>query len=109
MASKRSRYVFSSTRAAYSLTRALHQQLSKYEVLVGDQRALRWVQSQGRLSIQNLGARPVEGGREKDGTPLFIASAQHGPNVIPGKVSERLDGTLHLIARRHAPEANGVT
>ncbi|KAI0727103.1 carbohydrate-binding module family 12 protein [Fomitopsis betulina] len=69
-------------------------QLSKYEVLVGDIRALRWVNFRGRLNVQQLGARPVEGGREKDGTPLFIASAQHGPNVLPGKVSEKLDAAV---------------
>ena len=70
----------------------LDRQLPKYEVLVGDPRALRWVDARGRLSVQNLGARPVEGGREKDGTPLFVARVQHGANVIPGKVSEKLDG-----------------
>ena len=76
---------------------------------MGDQRALRWVNYRGRLNLQNLGARPVEGGREKDGTPLFIASAQHGPHVIPGKVSEKLDGTCRFVlGPLHAPEANGV-
>lgn len=63
---------------------------------MGDIRALRWVNFRGRLNVQQLGARPVEGGREKDGTPLFIASAQHGPNVLPGKVSEKLDGMCHF-------------
>ncbi|KZT67294.1 carbohydrate-binding module family 12 protein [Daedalea quercina L-15889] len=66
--------------------------LPKYEVLVGDPHALRWVDARGRLNVQSLGARPVEGGREKDGTPLFVARVQHDNNVIPGKVSEKLDG-----------------
>ena len=88
---------------------APHRQLSKYEVLVGDPRALRWVNYRGRLNLQNLGARPVEGGREKDGTPLFVASAQHGPNVVPGKVSEKLEGTCCFIIRPlHVSEAYDV-
>lgn len=60
---------------------------------MGDPRALRWVDARGRLNVQSLGAQPVEGGREKDGTPLFVARVQHGDSIIPGKVSEKLDGT----------------
>jgi len=68
--------------------------IPKYEVLVGDRHALRWVDFQGRLNVRQLGARPVEGGREADGTPLFVALARHGNAVIPGKVGEKLDGAV---------------
>ncbi|KAI0916956.1 hypothetical protein AcV5_007557 [Taiwanofungus camphoratus] len=68
--------------------------LPKYEVLVGDQRAVQWVDARGRLNLHHLGARPVEGGHEANGTPLFIAKAHHHNAVIPGKASEKLDGAF---------------
>ncbi|KZT09204.1 carbohydrate-binding module family 12 protein [Laetiporus sulphureus 93-53] len=69
-------------------------QLPKYEILVGDPRALRWVDVHGRLNVHHLGARPVEGGQEADGTLLYIAKAQQGNNIVPGKVSEKHDCAL---------------
>ncbi|KAK7057408.1 carbohydrate-binding module family 12 protein [Favolaschia claudopus] len=67
-------------------------QLGTYEILIGDMNGLRWVDAQGRLNVGNLGYRPVEGGREDDGTPLYIAEAPHNGAVHPGKASEKLDG-----------------
>lgn len=64
----------------------------KYEVLIGDMRGLRWVQAHGRLDLRNLGAKPVEGGRENDGTHLYIAQAPHKGATHPGKASDKLDG-----------------
>ncbi|KAJ7078890.1 carbohydrate-binding module family 12 protein [Mycena belliarum] len=63
-----------------------------YEILVGDMNGLRWVDASGRLHVGSLGYRPVEGGREADGTPLYIAEAHHKGAVHPGKASEKLDG-----------------
>ncbi|KAL1748613.1 carbohydrate-binding module family 12 protein [Schizophyllum fasciatum] len=68
--------------------------LDTYEILVGDMRGLRWVDASGRLNISSLGYRPVEGGREADGKPLFIAKAPHKGAEHPGKVGEHLDGAL---------------
>ncbi|KAI0647853.1 carbohydrate-binding module family 12 protein [Trametes meyenii] len=68
--------------------------LPKFEVLVGDMRALRWVDTHGRLDIERLGARPVEGGRDADGTPLFIAQAHTHNAIVPGKCSAKLDGAF---------------
>ncbi|KAI0754755.1 carbohydrate-binding module family 12 protein [Daedaleopsis nitida] len=65
-------------------------QLSKFEVLVGDRRAVRWVDYEGRVDLQKLPGRPVEGGHEADGTPLFIAQATHGRAIVPGKCSPNL-------------------
>lgn len=59
-------------------------------------RGLRWVDASGRLDVSSLGARPVEGGRESDGTALYIAEAPHKGAVHPGKASAKLDGTLVL-------------
>ncbi|KAI0328989.1 carbohydrate-binding module family 12 protein [Cubamyces sp. BRFM 1775] len=64
--------------------------LPKFEVLVGDMRALRWVDCHGRVDLERLGARPVEGGHEADGTPLFIAQAHHHGAIVPGKCGPKL-------------------
>ncbi|KAJ7755718.1 carbohydrate-binding module family 12 protein [Mycena maculata] len=67
--------------------------LSTYEVLVGDMDGLRWVDASGVLNVSQLGYQPVEGGREPDGTPLYIAEASYdGVAHHPGKASEMLDG-----------------
>lgn len=79
-------------------------QLPKFEVLVGDMRALRWVDTRGRVDLDRLGARPVEGGREADGTPLFIAQAHHHGAIVPGKCSVRLDGAFVPYANTEKEE-----
>ncbi|KAI6157853.1 carbohydrate-binding module family 12 protein [Pisolithus tinctorius] len=63
--------------------------LGTYEILVGDARAVRWVSVSGQFDVRKLGgARPVEGGREPDGTPQYIAQAPHQKAVHPGKACE---------------------
>ena len=56
-------------------------------MLVGDKRAIRWVSCEGRLEVEKLPGRPVEGGREANGKPLFIAQAYWNRAVVPGKFS----------------------
>ena len=46
----------------------------------------------GRIDLNNLGARPVEGGRENDGTPLYIVRAYYKEAVHPGKTNPKLNG-----------------
>jgi len=67
-------------------------QLGTYEILVGDMSRLKWVQTSGRLNVHSLGAQPVEGGRDVDGTLLYVAKASHKGAEHPGKASEKLDG-----------------
>jgi len=67
-------------------------EVDQYEVLVGDQNAVRWVQQSGRLNVGSLDGRPVEGGRDKDGSTLYVAQAPYKSGVHPGKVSEKLNG-----------------
>ncbi|KAJ3483283.1 hypothetical protein NLI96_g6428 [Meripilus lineatus] len=62
-----------------------------YEILLGNPNSVRWVDGHGRLNLQSLGARPVEGGYEANGTPLFIAQASIKGSIQPGKISEKLD------------------
>lgn len=60
-------------------------------------RGLVWVNTHGKLNLASLGKRPVEGGRENDGTPLFVAKAPYKGAVHPGKASEKLDGKSACI------------
>ncbi|KAJ7594728.1 carbohydrate-binding module family 12 protein [Mycena floridula] len=63
----------------------------KYEILVGNMQGLRWEEIHGRLNVNNLGYRPVDGGHEADGTILYIAEAEYHGAVHPGKASEKWD------------------
>ncbi|KAJ3298615.1 hypothetical protein HK104_010536 [Borealophlyctis nickersoniae] len=64
----------------------------KYEILLGYENAVKWVDCAGKLNLQ--GNRPVEAGREADGRPLYIAQAHHKGGVHPGKCGESMDGCM---------------
>lgn len=69
--------------------------MAHFEVLLGSQSCVRWVDAKGRLELSELnGAKPVEGGHEGDGGPLFIARGRYNGNVIPGKASAKLSGAF---------------
>ncbi|KAK2467813.1 hypothetical protein APHAL10511_000108 [Amanita phalloides] len=68
------------------------QHFDEYEILLGDMRGLHWVSSHGTINVGALGARPVEGGHENDGTPLYIVRAYYKDGVHPGKASPKLKG-----------------
>ncbi|GLB37266.1 putative protein of unknown function (DUF3421) [Lyophyllum shimeji] len=63
-----------------------------YEILLGDMNGLRWVPAHGKVNVSALGYRPVEGGHEKDGTPLYVIKAMYDGIYHPGKASATLDG-----------------
>lgn len=65
--------------------------VDEYEVLVGDMSRLQWVPSSGRINVQSLGYRPVDGGNDSNG-PLYVVEAPHKNAVHPGKAGEKLDG-----------------
>ncbi|THH20807.1 hypothetical protein EW146_g637 [Bondarzewia mesenterica] len=62
-------------------------EVNKYEILLGDPRSVKWVDAKGKLRLDHLGARPVEGGKEPDGTQQYIAQAEHDGGVHPGKIT----------------------
>ncbi|TPX68066.1 hypothetical protein SpCBS45565_g03352 [Spizellomyces sp. 'palustris'] len=65
----------------------------KYEILLGYENAVKWVDGEGHLkNVQGL--KLVEGGRESDGRPLYIAQAHIKNSVQPAKVAEHLDGAF---------------
>lgn len=65
---------------------------------------LRWVFARGKLNVSALGYKPVEGGHENDGTPLYIVQALYKDVVYPSKASEKLDGSPNF--KRNASYAN---
>ncbi len=69
-------------------------QIGVYEILLGDPRGVHWESVSGKLNPAHLKGRPVEGGKENDGTPLFIARAYHKDAVHPGKANPNFDGQL---------------
>jgi len=63
--------------------------LDKYEILVGNSDAVRWVNISGKFNLASLGGlRPVEGVREPGGAPQYIAQAPYHGAVHPGKACE---------------------
>ncbi|KAJ3572398.1 hypothetical protein NP233_g3113 [Leucocoprinus birnbaumii] len=68
--------------------------VDKYEVLLGDMSRLKWVQFGNRINLDALGAQPVEGGYENDGTPLYIVKAYHKDAWHPGKASVKFEGAF---------------
>jgi len=65
-------------------------ELSKFEVLVGDTRAIRWVPYSYQLNLQELRARPVEGGKEANGAAIYIARVKYNGGVHTAKIGEHL-------------------
>jgi len=64
--------------------------VEEYEILLGNMHGLRWVPSSGKFHPDRV--NPVDGGRENDGTPLYIARAYYKDAVHPGKTSPNLNG-----------------
>lgn len=67
-------------------------EVDTYEVLVGNQQAVRWVGQRGHLNLNALGGQPVEGGRDQDGSILYVARAPYKDGTHPGKISDKLKG-----------------
>lgn len=73
------------------------EQLDKYEILVGNPNAVRWVTISGKFTMQALGGlRPVEGGREPGGDPQYIAQAPYHGAVHPGKACESFEHGCYI-------------
>jgi hypothetical protein len=66
-------------------------ELNKFEVLIGDPRGIKWVPCRSRLNIRGLGdVTLVDGGREANGSPLFIARAEYEGGWHTCKAAEHL-------------------
>ena len=88
-----SRKLSSPLRPIYLYAQAHCLQVRQYEVLIGNRNGVRWVRTSGKLDVSSLGARPVEGGHEDNGSPLYIARGRTKKgNLYPGKASSVLKG-----------------
>jgi hypothetical protein len=70
-------------------------QFNKFEVLIGDPRAIRWVAWHKKLNVQGLNATPVEGGiASKNGAPLYITRVRYDDGVHAAKAAEFFTGSI---------------
>jgi hypothetical protein len=68
---------------------------NKFEVLIGDPRAIRWVACSKKLDVQKLNATPVEGGVvAKNGAPLYITRVRYDGGVHAAKAAEFFAGSI---------------
>ncbi|KAH9054271.1 hypothetical protein EDB87DRAFT_1702709 [Lactarius vividus] len=65
-------------------------ELPTFEVLVADPKGVRWVPFSHQLNVEELGATPVEGGKEANGTLLYVARVRYNDGVHPAKIGEHL-------------------
>ena len=65
-------------------------QLNKFEVLIGDPHGVKWVFYSFRLNVQELGATPVEGGKDGYGRLLYAARVKHNGGMHTAIVGEHL-------------------
>jgi hypothetical protein len=69
-------------------------QFNKFEVLIGDPHAIRWVACRKKLNVQGLNATPVEGGTiAKDGGRLYLTRVRYGDGVHPAKAIDQFMGS----------------
>lgn len=70
-------------------------EFNKFEVLIGDPRAIRWVACHKKLNVQELNATPVEGGMiSKNRGPLYITRVRYDGGVHAAKVGENFNGSV---------------
>jgi len=61
-----------------------------YEILVGDQNVVDWVGFSGRFNPERFNGNTIEGGREADGTLLYVVQAPYHGGLHPGKAGPGL-------------------
>jgi len=67
-------------------------EMGTYEILIGDSRAIRWLDVHGGFAPEHVQQyRPVEGGHEIDGRPIFV-----GQGLIDGGRGGTHPGKIQL-------------
>ncbi|RQM04652.1 hypothetical protein DH86_00003762, partial [Scytalidium sp. 3C] len=66
--------------------------VKKYEVLIGDQRAIHWERVRGQFNPSSLQSEPVVGGHDTDNTRFYIARVVYKDAQYPAQCSERSRG-----------------
>jgi hypothetical protein len=65
-------------------------ELPTFEVLLADPKGVRWVPFSYQLNVNELGAEPVEGGKEANGALLYVARVRYNGGLHPAKIGEHL-------------------
>jgi hypothetical protein len=65
-------------------------ELPTFEILVADPQGVRWVPYSSQLNVEELRAKPVEGGKEANGSLLYVARVNYNGGVHPAKCGEHL-------------------
>jgi len=64
----------------------------EYEVLIGDPRAVRWVETNGMPDPQKIGRRHVDAGLDVHGHQIFIAQVNHNGGIHPARADTGASG-----------------
>jgi hypothetical protein len=57
----------------------------KYDILCGDQNSVKWIDMSSPLGDDYGSLNLVEGGKDGEGNPLFVAQVSFEGAVVPGK------------------------
>lgn len=68
--------------------------LHEYEILLGDPRAIRWVEAYGVPNPHNLGARHVDAGVDTHGNQIFVVQVSHNGGIHPARANSGASGTF---------------
>lgn len=59
---------------------------------MADPQGVQWVSFRQQLRLEELGATPVEGGKEANGTLLYVARVRYNDGIHPAKCGTHLPG-----------------
>lgn len=62
---------------------------------MADPQGVQWVSFRQQLKLEELGATPVEGGKEANGALLYVARVRYNDGIHPAKCGTHLPGA-HL-------------
>lgn len=74
--------------------------LNEYEILLGDQRAVRWVEADGVPNPHNLGARHVDAGVDMHGHEIFVVQVRHNDGIHPARANSGSSGMFDPFGPR---------
>ena len=66
--------------------------LHEYEILLGDTRAVRWVEAHDVPNPHDLGTRHVDGGVDARGHQIFVAQVSHNGGIHPARANGGTSG-----------------
>jgi len=67
--------------------------INSYEVIVGNAAHIKWCDEEGEVE-ETKGYNPIDGGREENGAPIFVAQAFYQGSVYPAKAGPQLKGAF---------------